>query len=125
MATIRKHVPKAKLIWATTTPVRVKGNLSQFAARTERVKARNELAEGIVTKEGIAVDDLFALVKDHPAYWSNDGVHFNGTVIAAQAEQVSKSILAFLKWTTRKRACPCRMTCFLGKFSSGPGRRHW
>ena len=28
VATIRKHAPKAKLIWATTTPVRRRGNLS-------------------------------------------------------------------------------------------------
>ena len=46
-----------------------------------------------MTKEGITVDDLFGLVKDHPEYWSSDGVHFNGKGIVAQAEQVAKRIM--------------------------------
>ena len=93
VATIRKHAPKAKLIWAMTTPVRTKGDLSQLADRTDRVQARNRIALAIVTKEGIAVNDLFALVKDHPEYWREDGVHFNGKGTAAQAEQVSQRVL--------------------------------
>ena len=36
---IRKHAPGAKLVLATTTPVRQSGKLEQFDARTERVKA--------------------------------------------------------------------------------------
>jgi hypothetical protein len=82
----------AKSIWATTTPVCMTGNRSQFAESTERVKVRNKLAESVVTKEGLAVDDLFALVKDHPEYWSSDDVSFGGKGIAAQAEQVAKRI---------------------------------
>ena len=89
-ATIRRHAPKAKLIWATTTPIRTPTNLGLIAENTKRVQARNKIAEGIVTKEGIAVDDLYGLVKDHPEYWSNDGVHFNGKGVAAQAEQVAE-----------------------------------
>ena len=30
VATIRKHAPKAKLTWATTTPVRTSGDLTVF-----------------------------------------------------------------------------------------------
>jgi lysophospholipase L1-like esterase len=56
----------------------------------QRVQARNKIAEGMVTKEGIAVDDLYGLVKDHPEYWSNDGVHFHSKGIAVEAEQVVK-----------------------------------
>jgi lysophospholipase L1-like esterase len=37
------------------------------------------------------------LVKDHPEYWSQDGVHFNGKGIAVQAEQVTKRIVENLK----------------------------
>jgi lysophospholipase L1-like esterase len=97
VATIRKHAPKAKLIWATTTPTRTKGNLSVIAEGTQRVQARNKIAEGIVTKEGIAVDDLYDLMKDHAEYWSGDGVHFNSKGIAVQAEQVAKRITDNLK----------------------------
>ena len=97
VATIRKHAPKAKLIWATITPMRQSGKLDVIAEGTKRVQARNKIAEGIVTKEGIAVDDLYGLVKDHAEYWSNDGVHFNGKGIAVEADQVAKRIMENLK----------------------------
>jgi hypothetical protein len=97
VATIRKHAPKAKLIWATITPIRQSENLALVDERTQRVIARNQIAEAIVTKEGIVVDDLYGLVKDHPEYWSKDGVHFNAKGIAVQAEQVSKRILESLR----------------------------
>ena len=93
VAAIRKHAPKAKLIWATITPMRQSGKLDVIAEGTKRVETRNKIAEAVVTKEGIPVDDLFTLVKDHPEYWSNDGVHFNGKGIAVEAEQVAKRIL--------------------------------
>jgi lysophospholipase L1-like esterase len=92
VATIRKHAPQAKLIWATITPMRQPGKLGAIAEGTKRVEARNKIVEGIVSQEGIAVDDLYALIKDHPEYWSNDGVHFNGKGIAVQTEQVTKRI---------------------------------
>ena len=97
VATIREHAPKAKLVWATTTPTRTKGNLALINEGTKRVEARNKIAESVVAKEGIAVDDLFGLVRDHPEYWSQDGVHFNSKGIAAQAEQVAKRILETLR----------------------------
>ena len=49
------------------------------------------------TEIAITVDDLYGLVKDHPEYCSNDGVHFNGKGVAVQAEQVTKRILESLK----------------------------
>jgi lysophospholipase L1-like esterase len=97
IAVIRKHAPKAKLIWATTTPMRKTGDLAVVAAGTNRVKARNKIAEEFVSGESIAVDDLYRLVKDHPEYWSADGVHFNGKGIDVQAEQVSRRIAESLK----------------------------
>lgn len=97
LATIRKHAPKARLIWATITPVRNRENLAEFDERTERVQARNRIAAEIVGRERIAVDDLFGLVKDHPDYWSKDGTHFNSKGIAVEADQVAERILEALK----------------------------
>ncbi len=97
VATIRKHAPKAKLIWATITPMRQAGKLNVIVEDTKRVQARNRIAGEIVAREGIAVDNLYSLVKDHPEYWSADGVHFNGKGIAVEAEQVSQRILESLK----------------------------
>ncbi len=63
-----------------------------IAENANRVRARNKIAEEIVAREGISVDDLYGLVKDHPEYWSADGVHFNAQGVAAQVEQVTKRI---------------------------------
>ena len=97
VATIRKHAAQAKLIWATITPMRQTGNLDVIAENTKRVQARNKIAQEIVTREGITVDDLYGLVKDHPDYWSPDGVHFNAQGVVAQAEQVTKRITETLQ----------------------------
>jgi lysophospholipase L1-like esterase len=97
VAAMRKHAPKAKLIWATTTPMRKTGDLTIIAEGTQRVKARNKIAEEFVGRERIAVDDLYGLVQDHPEYWSADGVHFNSKGIDVQAEQVSQRIAENLK----------------------------
>jgi len=42
--TFDNNAADAKLIWATTTPVRESGNLGRIAEKTERVKARNRIA---------------------------------------------------------------------------------
>ena len=97
VAAIRKHAAQAKLIWATTTPVRQAGNLNVIAEDTKRVEARNKIADGIVAREKIVVNDLFGLVKDHPGWWSADGVHFNAQGIAAQAAQVVGRIAEVLR----------------------------
>jgi lysophospholipase L1-like esterase len=64
---------------------------------TERVKARNKIAETCVAKEGISVDDLYGLVESHSDYFSQDGVHFNAQGIAAQSRQVAQRILENLQ----------------------------
>jgi|SRR5581483_1730126 len=97
LATIKSGAKDAKLIWATTTPVRTKDHLDQVSDRTERVKARNQIGREIVEKEKIPVDDLFTLVENHPEYWKKDGVHFEQPGVAAEAAQVAKSVEDVLK----------------------------
>src|SRR3954469_19453230 len=52
VAAIRKAAPDAKLVWASTTPVRVAQQVDQVDPKTERVKARNAAAE-VMKKEQI------------------------------------------------------------------------
>jgi len=93
---VKEHAGDAKLIWATTTPVREKSNLETFAERTDRVKLRNKLASEIMREQQLPTDDLFELVKDHAEWTSGDGVHFNGQGNEALAKQVAESVLANL-----------------------------
>jgi lysophospholipase L1-like esterase len=96
VALLRKDAPKAKLIWANTTPVRVSGKLDQIEARTDRVKVRNRITAEIAAKEKIPVDDLFSLLENRPEFYSQDGVHSNGAGIEAEGAQVVASVTPLL-----------------------------
>jgi len=93
---ISKSSGDAKLIWATTTPVRVGSNLQHFHDRTDRVKVRNQLASEIMKQRGVPTDDLFGLVEEHPDWYSSDGTHFNNSGKEAQGKQVAESVLKLL-----------------------------
>jgi hypothetical protein len=97
LATLRQCAPKAKLIWATTTPVRHAKQLERFDPLTVRVQARNDAAEELVKKAGIPIDDLYTVVEKHPEYYGPDGVHFNPKGVTALADQVIKSLEQALK----------------------------
>ena len=100
METFEKHAAGAKLIWATTTPVREANNLSQVSDRTERVKARNRIAAGIMQERGISTNDLYGLVESRQDYFSNDGVHFSGKGKEIQAAAVAEIVLKHLGATS-------------------------
>ncbi len=91
--TIRKYAPKAKLIWASTTPIRMGDGMTEFDSKTERVKARNQIALEAIKGKNIKVNDLFALVENHPEYYAGgDGTHLVTAGGNALIEQVAKVI---------------------------------
>lgn len=90
---LRKYAPKAKLIWATITPVREGEGMKRLAPITERLKVRNEIALDYVRREGIEVNDLWGLVIDHPEYYAGgDGTHPVDAGYTALAAQVAKVV---------------------------------
>jgi len=94
LKTIQAHAPKAKLIWASTTPLSDgKGVTNDTGAEfsNERIAARNAIAAAIVTAHNIPTDDLNAAVSGHPGLHS-DNIHFNSQGIQVQALQVSAEI---------------------------------
>jgi hypothetical protein len=91
LATVRQYAPKAKLIWATTTPLRISNTGNSAEASDGRIDARNAIAQGYVTKLGIETDDLNTLMRGHPEY-HRDNVHFNAQGIQLQSQQVAKAI---------------------------------
>lgn len=96
---IRKSSGDAKLIWATTTTVRVGSDLQKLHERTDRVKVRNELAAEIMKARSIPTNDLFRLVENHPDWHSGDGTHFNAKGKEAQGTQVAESVAKVLPET--------------------------
>lgn len=99
LKTIREYAPDAKLIWATTTPLKVSPNLppgNQTEPSDERIAQRNAIALKFVEAKGIPVDDLNAPMRGHPEFHS-DNVHFNAQGIEIQAAQVAVKIETLLK----------------------------
>jgi hypothetical protein len=92
--TIRAHAPRAKLIWATTTPLRDGKDVTydtKAEYSDERIAARNALAADIVAAQKIPTVDLNAAVRGHPEFHS-DNVHFNGQGTQILAAQVCSAV---------------------------------
>jgi hypothetical protein len=88
---IRKHAAHAKLVWATTTPLKVSNPNVSTDPSDGRIAARNAIGLARIKGQNIHVDDLNALVRGHPEYHS-DNVHFNAEGIRLEAAQVAASI---------------------------------
>jgi hypothetical protein len=97
--TIQRNAPKAKLLWATLTPLRESPKLpadNQTEATNERIAARNAIALEFVTAKGIPVDDLNGLTHWTPDYY-RDNVHFNAQGTALEAAHVAAQIEPLLR----------------------------
>jgi len=92
IATIQRHAPQAKLIWAPTTP-----RMQRDGGPDKDVIEKNKIAADPIAKAGIHVDDLYTLVAKHPTkLWDAGGVHFTTEGTALLSAQVAQTILPFL-----------------------------
>ena len=91
----RLEKTRAKLVWATTTPIPDVPAQNQTAAS---IVERNAAAAAIMEKHGVAVDDLFAFVTPRldEAQLPND-VHFKAEGYDLLGRQVAESIRAALQ----------------------------
>ncbi|WP_084760536.1 SGNH/GDSL hydrolase family protein [Zavarzinella formosa] len=93
---LRQGAPKAKLVLASTTPVRTdKGDI--LAEKTDRVRVRNKAVAELGAAEKIPVNDLFGVVIDKPELFTKDGVHLNAKGSEALGKQVAETIASLLK----------------------------
>ncbi len=95
---IRKNAPGAKLMWATSTPLHTRADAKIFSSNIERIKERNKIALDYVTaQKDIRVDDLWALVVDHPEYYQGgDGAHPLAPGYTALAQKVADELTVLL-----------------------------
>ena len=92
VAFLKKQAPKAKVIFATTTPV-PEGGKGRVAGDAKRY---NEVA---VKTLGKYPEILYAFTKPHqPEWWTRPGnVHFKSNGYTAQGKEVARVIAAALK----------------------------
>lgn len=85
----------ARLIWATTTPI-PEGEL--IPPRSfGKVPEYNEIAQRVMTENGVAIDDLNAVITPHLAEYQNPkDVHYKAEGYAFLAKQVAASIDAVM-----------------------------
>jgi hypothetical protein len=91
----------ARLIWCSTTPVpdgtlgRIKGDEIGY----------NQVAERVMRDNGVAIDDLHALIEPHQAEWQlKKNVHFTAEGYRRIAVQVAASIERELAMLPRRSA---------------------
>ena len=85
----------ARLVWATTTPIPDDPAHDQTA---ESIIERNHAAGDLMTRRGIAVDDLFAAITPNLATMQNPhDVHFNASGYDFLGKQVAGSIEEAMK----------------------------
>jgi hypothetical protein len=86
----------AKVIWASTTPI--PPDTKDGPATTDAIIEKNQIAARVMTKLGLAINDLFTFVTPHLAKVQNPkDVHFNAAGYDLLGQQVADSITAALK----------------------------
>jgi len=88
IAAVKDGAPKAKLMWATVTPVRKD---KDGGATNARIEARNAIAAEFVGKAGMTTDDQHALMMSHQDLHSDD-VHYSAAGSEMQGRQVADSV---------------------------------
>jgi lysophospholipase L1-like esterase len=94
---IGRLAPQARLILATSTPMRQGKDMTEFNPATARVRARNQIVKELASQRDLPVDDLFALVVNEPSFYAGgDGVHLVAKGKSAQAAQVAAEVRKLL-----------------------------
>lgn len=93
----RKGAPKAKLIWAATTPHTAKGKPVTAMGDLNSVVIRiNTLAEKVMKEEKVEIVDLYALLKDRLQLAAGDQYHWSGDAYQLIAEALKAKCDALL-----------------------------
>jgi hypothetical protein len=93
---LNERAPDAKVIWASTTPVRSRTDAARFDELNARVQERNRMASDLMQARGMPVHDLYALMEPAPEHYAPDGVHFNEEGRRLQGRRVAETVAEYL-----------------------------
>jgi len=93
---MKSAAPQSKLIWASTTPVTVQGHPGQLDGLDQLISSRNAVCVPIMQQNGVAIDDLHALMMSHLDLALGDRWHWNAAGFDLLAHAVAASILGQL-----------------------------
>jgi hypothetical protein len=95
---LRAGAPQATLIWATITPVTVKGEPEKLNPEIQpTIVEHNRMALAVKKSEGVEIDDLAGLMAEHLPMAAGDMFHWKAPGVALLTESVTKSISTALE----------------------------
>ncbi|RYY14265.1 MAG: SGNH/GDSL hydrolase family protein [Chitinophagaceae bacterium] len=99
--TLRRKAPAAKLMWATTTPIRDKTDIKGLDPRTERIKERNKITLEIISRQkDISIDDLWGFTINNPEFFEGgDGTHPNKSGYQQIGQKVAAELSSLITET--------------------------
>ncbi|MDB6139405.1 MAG: hypothetical protein JWO94_2477 [Verrucomicrobiaceae bacterium] len=95
--TMKKAAPQAKLVWASITPVTVKGEPGRPNPEIQpTIEMHNAMATKIMEEEGVATNDLAGLMQSHLKLAAGDMFHWTPEGREMQAKAVASSVSKLL-----------------------------
>jgi lysophospholipase L1-like esterase len=93
----KKNAPKAKLVWASTTPVTKQDHPGELDPEINPIIVEhNAMAAKVMKEEGVPIDDLGALMTPHLDLARGDRFHWKPEGTALLAKQVADTLLQSL-----------------------------
>jgi hypothetical protein len=90
---LRSQLPKAKLIWASSTPVTVKGKPLELDPQINpTIVEHNRLAAEVMEEKGVTVNDFYGLLVDKRELARGDGFHWNAAAYEVLGDRAAQSI---------------------------------
>lgn len=90
---IRTRLPKAKVIWASSTPVTVKGKPTELDAEINPVIIEhNRMAAKVMTELKVPVNDFYALLVGRLEWARGDQFHWKPEAYAVLAKTCAESV---------------------------------
>lgn len=94
---LKKKVPSARLIWATSTPVTMKGDTSRLDPEVDPVIVRhNKMADEVMRAAGIPVSDFYTLLVAKRHLAKGDRFHWTSPAYKLLGETASSAIRSAL-----------------------------
>ncbi len=92
VARLKKLFPRAKIVFATTTPANPNGKMGVNPRSNAEIKAYNERAVSCLEKSGVIIHDLYKILEDKDESFYSDYCHLTPEGFDFLAERVSEFI---------------------------------
>ena len=90
---LRAKLPNARLVWASSTPVTVKGKPAELdPAINPVILEHNRMAAKVMAEAGVPVSDFYALLVDHREWARGDQFHWTAPAYDLLARTVVASV---------------------------------